>query len=141
LKLSIYLNDLSHRTKRFALHKCKHEVACVMKSVATLLWESVKMKLTLLKLGLGNPLGLPKLQSSIAGVKTLHIGVFFISLEIYQSVECRCWKWACMGHLDICSTSYGKKKGRESNWQFDSWPLKVRNWLDPGACRWSAIHR
>jgi hypothetical protein len=25
--------------------------------------------------------------------------------------KCRCRKWACMGHLDIFSTSYGKKKG------------------------------
>jgi hypothetical protein len=32
-----------------------------------------------------------------------------------------------IGHLDICSPSYGQKKGHESNWQFDSWPLKVRN--------------
>jgi hypothetical protein len=30
-----------------------------------------------------------------------------------------------MSHLDICSTRYRKKKGRESNWQFDSQPLKV----------------
>jgi len=29
--------------------------------------------------------------------------------------------------LDICSSSYGQKKGRESNWQFDSRPLKVGN--------------
>jgi hypothetical protein len=29
-----------------------------------------------------------------------------------------------MCHLDICNTSYDKKKGRESNWQFDSRPLK-----------------
>jgi hypothetical protein len=28
---------------------------------------------------------------------------------------------------DICRPSYGQKKGRESNWQFDSRPLKVRN--------------
>jgi hypothetical protein len=42
---------------------------------------SVKMKLTLSKLGLGRPPGLPKFQSSIAKVKTLRIGVFFISLE------------------------------------------------------------
>jgi hypothetical protein len=28
---------------------------------------------------------------------------------------------------NICSPSYGQKKGRESNWQFDSRPLKVRN--------------
>jgi hypothetical protein len=45
------------------------------------------MKLTLPKWELGSPLGLPKLQSSIAGVKTPHIGVFFISLESYQSLD------------------------------------------------------
>ncbi len=45
------------------------------------------MKLTLPKLGLGNPQGLPKLQSSIAEVKTPRIGVFFISLESYQSLD------------------------------------------------------
>jgi hypothetical protein len=27
----------------------------------------------------------------------------------------------------ICNPGYGQKKGRESNWQFDSRPLKVRN--------------
>ncbi len=45
------------------------------------------MKLTLLKWGLGSPPGLPKLQSSITGVKTLCIGMFFVSLESYQSVD------------------------------------------------------
>jgi hypothetical protein len=43
------------------------------------------MKLTLSKLGLGSPSGFLKLQSSIAGVKTPCIGVFFISLESYQN--------------------------------------------------------
>jgi len=52
-------------------------------NVTTLPWESVRMKLTLPKLRLGSPLGLPKLQSSIAGVKTPRIEVFFISLESY----------------------------------------------------------
>jgi hypothetical protein len=32
-----------------------------------------------------------------------------------------------IGHSDISSLSYGQKKGRESNWQFDSRPLKVGN--------------
>jgi len=45
------------------------------------------MKLTLPKLGLGSPLRFSKLQSSIVGVKTPHIGVLFISLESYQSVN------------------------------------------------------
>jgi len=39
----------------------------------------------------------------------------------------RCPKWPRIAHLDICSPSYEQKKGRESNCQFDSRPLKVRN--------------
>jgi hypothetical protein len=50
------------------------------------------------------------------------------------------WIWPCTSHSDIFNTSYGWMKDRESNWQFDSRPLKVTNWLDPGACRWSATH-
>jgi hypothetical protein len=46
-----------------------------------------------------------------------------------------------MSHLDIYSTSYDKKKGWESNWQFDFRPLKVENRPDPSVCRWSATHR
>jgi len=75
--------------------------------------KSVRMRLTLPKWELGSPSGLPKLQSSITGVKTTH-------------------------HLDIWSTSYGKKKSQESNWQFDSQPPKVGNRPDPEAFRWSA---
>ncbi len=45
------------------------------------------MKLTLPKWGLGSPLGLPKLQSLIVGDKTPRIGVFFISLESYWSLN------------------------------------------------------
>jgi hypothetical protein len=36
-------------------------------------------------------------------------------------------KWPRIGHLNICSPSYGQKRGRESNCQFDSRPLKVGN--------------
>jgi hypothetical protein len=46
-----------------------------------------------------------------------------------------------MTHLDIWNTSYGQKKGRESNWQFDSRPLKGKNRLDFLACRWYAAYR
>jgi hypothetical protein len=38
-----------------------------------------------------------------------------------------CPKWPRIAHLDIYSPSYGQKKGRESNCQFDSRPLKVEN--------------
>jgi hypothetical protein len=68
---------------------------------------------------------------------TSHLGVFYI---IEKISKCRCRKWACMGHLDIYNTSYGKKKGQELNWQFDSQPLKVGNRPDPGVCRWNATH-
>jgi hypothetical protein len=53
----------------------------------------------------------------------------------------RCPKWPRTSHLDICSPSYGQKKGRESNWQFDSRPLKVGNRPDFDVCRRSATWR
>jgi len=54
-------------------------------------------------------------------------------------------KWPRIGHLDIFSPSYGQKKGRESNWQFDSRPLKVGNRplpdvaLKSATWRWKAL--
>ncbi len=45
------------------------------------------MTLTLPKWGLGSPPRLPSLQSWIAGVKTPRIGVFFMSLESFESVD------------------------------------------------------
>jgi len=78
------------------------------------------------------------LKFNCKGQNTSHWGVLYI---IGKLAKCRCRKWACMSHLDICNTNYGKKKGRESNWQFDSRPLKVGNRPDLGACRWSATHR
>jgi hypothetical protein len=69
---------------------------------------------------------------------TSHWDMFYI---IGKLLKRRCRKWDCMSHLDICSTSYGEKKGRESNWQFDSRPPKVGNWPDPDACKWSATSR
>jgi hypothetical protein len=50
-------------------------------------WKNVRMTLTLPKWGLGSPLGLLKLQSSIAGVKTPCLEAFFKSLESYRSVD------------------------------------------------------
>ncbi len=45
------------------------------------------MTLTLLKWGLGSPLGLPKFEKLIVGVKTPHLEVFFILLERSGSVN------------------------------------------------------
>jgi hypothetical protein len=59
---------------------------------------------------------------------------------IEKLLKCRCLQWARMTHLDIWNTSYGQKKGRESNWQFDSQPLKVKNRPNLLACRWCATY-
>ncbi len=84
------------------------------------------------KVGTWESSGTPKTsQFNCRGQNTSHWGVLYI---IEKLSKCRCWKWSHMSHLDICSTSYGKKKGRESNWQFDSRPLKVGNRPDLGAC-------
>ncbi len=48
---------------------------------------SVRMRLTLPKVGTWSPPGLPQLQSSIAEVKTPRFEVLFIPLERFQSVD------------------------------------------------------
>jgi hypothetical protein len=60
---------------------------------------------------------------------------------IGKILEFRCRKWACMTHLDTLNTSYGEKKGRESNCQFNSQPLKVGNCSYFLVCRWLATYR
>ncbi len=59
---------------------------------------------------------------------------------IKNLLELRCLKWAHITHLNICNTSYGQKKGRESNCQFDSRPEKVRNQPDLLCCRGRATY-
>jgi len=66
------------------------------------------------------------------GQNTSDCGVFGV---IGKVLKCKCPKWPCIGHLDICSPSYGQKKGQESNWQFDSRPQKVVNQPLPDVCR------
>jgi len=56
-------------------------------------------------------------------------------------LKCRCPKWARIAHLDILSPSYGQKKGQESNYQFDSRPLKVGNRPLPDIASRSATWR
>jgi hypothetical protein len=80
---------------------------------------------------------LEPLESNCRGQNTSHWRFFYI---IGKLLKCRCLKWACMTCLDICNTSYGKKKGQESNWQFNSRPQKVGNQPNFYACKWSAIH-
>jgi hypothetical protein len=75
------------------------------------------------------------LEGNYRGQKPLDWIFLYI---IGKLLKCRCLKWACMTHLDIWNKSYDQKKGNESNWQFDSRSLKVRNWLNFLAYRWCA---
>jgi hypothetical protein len=63
-------------------------------------------------------------EFKLKGQNTSHWGVLGVIGKVLKS---RCLNWPRIGHLDICSPSYGQKKGQESNWQFDSRPLKVGN--------------
>jgi hypothetical protein len=53
----------------------------------------------------------------------------------------RCLKWARITHLDIWNLSYDQKKGKKSNWQFDSRSLKVKNRPNFLAYGWRAAYR
>jgi hypothetical protein len=59
---------------------------------------------------------------------TSHWGVLSVIEKVLKRRYRKCPR---IGNSDICSPSYGQKKGRESNCQFDSRPLKVGNWPLP----------
>jgi hypothetical protein len=58
------------------------------------------------------------------GQNTSHWNVLGVVEKVLKRRYRKCPR---IGNSDICSPSYGQKKGRESNWQFDSRPLKVGN--------------
>jgi hypothetical protein len=68
------------------------------------------------------------LESNCRGQTSMYYGVFYI---IENLLKRRYLKWSRIAHLDIWNTSYGQKKGRESNSResasFDSRRLKVMN--------------
>jgi hypothetical protein len=71
------------------------------------------------------------------GQNPLDWGVFYIMRKL---LDHRCLKWAHMTHLGSWNIIYGQKKGWESNWQFDSRPLKVKNRPNFLVCRWRATY-
>ncbi len=96
-----------------------------MNSVATPLWPNVGVKPNTPKVGDLESSRTPKcLEFDSKAQNTSHWCVLCV---IGKVLKCRCPKCLRIDDLDICSPSYGQKKGRESNWQFDFRPLKVRN--------------
>ncbi len=113
--------------------------------VATPLWDRCEGEAHTPKSGKLESSGTPKnSEPKFRGQISLHSSVLYV---IEKVVKCRCPKWPCMSHLDICSPSYGQKKGRESNWQFDSRPQKVKNRPLADVCsrsarwRWKALDK
>jgi hypothetical protein len=93
--------------------------------VAPLLWPSVGVKPNTWKswdLESFGTLECSKLNRKAQN--TSHWGVLNVIGKVLKRRYRKCPR---IGNSDICSPSYGQKKGRESNWQFDSRPLKVRN--------------
>jgi hypothetical protein len=94
----------------------------VGESVVTLLWRKCEDETHTPEIGTWESSRIPKtLEFDCRGQNTSHWGVLYI---IGKLLKCKCRKWPCISHLDICSTSYDKK-----------------NQLNLGACRWSATHR
>ncbi len=95
------------------------------KGVATPLWPSVGVKPNTWKSWELESSGTPECSElDSKGKNTPHGGVLGVVGKFLKRRYLKCPR---IGNSDICSPSYGQKKGRESNWQFDSRPLKVGN--------------
>jgi len=76
-------------------------------------------------------------ESDCKGQNSMDCGVLYI---IGKLLELRCLKRALIAHLDIWNVSYGQKKGRKSNCQFDFRPQKVGNRPDLLSCKGRATY-
>jgi hypothetical protein len=83
--------------------------------VATPLWPSVGVKPNTSKVGDLESSGTPEcLELDSKAQNTSHWAVLGV---IEKVLKRRYRKWPRIGHLDFCRSSYGQKKGRESNCQ------------------------
>jgi hypothetical protein len=81
--------------------------------VATPLWAKCEGEAHTPKSGKLESSGTPKNSKfDCRGQISLHLNVLGV---IGKVLKCRCPKWPRIGHLDICSPSYGQKKGQKSN--------------------------
>ncbi len=79
--------------------------------VAPLLWPSVGVKPNTWKSRELESSGTP--ECSELDSKAQNTSPYGVLSVIGKVSMCRCPKWPRIGHLDICSPSYGQKKGRE----------------------------
>jgi hypothetical protein len=120
------------------VHRCNLAFK-TLSSIATPLWAKCEGESHTPKSGNLESSGTPEnSELELKGQNTSNWGVLGV---IGKVLKCRCLNWPRIGNLDIYSPSYGQKKGRESNWQFDSRPLKVGNRPLPDVCSESATGR
>jgi len=87
--------------------------------------QSGRMQLPFPKVGnLGSSETPENLEDNLTSQISSHCYVLGFIKKVLKST---CPKWPRIAHLDICNPSYGQKKGRKSNCQFDYRPLKVGN--------------
>jgi hypothetical protein len=108
-----YLANVEKPLKIVNVTLCLHNHVALF-AVATPLWVKCEDETHIPKSGNLESSGTPEnSELEFRGQNTLHWGVPY---TIEKVLKCRCPKWPRMSHLDICSSSYGQKKGRESNW-------------------------
>jgi hypothetical protein len=80
----------------------------INEALATPLWAKCEDETHIPKSGNLESFGtLENLELKFRGQNTSHRVVFY---TIGKVLNCRCPKWPCMSHLNICSPSYGQKK-------------------------------
>jgi hypothetical protein len=80
--------------------------------VTTPLWDKCEGETHTPKSGKLKSSGTPKnLEFDFRGEISSHSSVLYV---IGKVLKCRCPKWPRMSHFNICSPSYGQKKGLES---------------------------
>ncbi len=108
----------------FQMSKTWRSTRTKVKGVATPLWPSVGVKPNTSKVGDLESFRTPEcLEFDSKAQNTSHWGVLGV---IGKVLKRKYRKWPRIGHLDICSPSYGPKKSREStssrppNWEYDT---------------------
>ncbi len=111
---SLALTKQTHLAHFFPpTHPPSTYMCCTSTCVATPLWGKCEVATHTPKNGTWESSRTPKnLEHDYMGQNNSHWSVLYI---VGKVSNCRCSKWSCMSHLDIYSTSYGRKKGRKSN--------------------------
>jgi hypothetical protein len=110
---NFYVNfKQTHEASKFVMHVKLHYNFFgwhLLISVATPFWGKCEVATHTPENGTWESFGTPKnSECNRRGQNTSPLGVFY---TIEKVLKCRCLKWPCISHLDICSTSYGQNKG------------------------------